>query len=70
VDEVVSACGASLFPRPGELALTCSCPDDANPCKHAAAVCYVLATTFDALRALGPRPDGPERALTPQELAR
>ncbi len=46
VDEVVGACGASLFPRPDELALTCSCPDDANPCKHAAAVCYVLATTF------------------------
>ncbi|MGH8898718.1 MAG: SWIM zinc finger family protein, partial [Egibacteraceae bacterium] len=27
---------------------SCSCPDYANPCKHVAAVHYVLAQTFDA----------------------
>jgi len=48
VDEVVASRGVSLFPRPRELATTCSCPDDANPCKHVAAVHYVLAQRFDA----------------------
>lgn len=48
VDEVLAACGVSLFPRPRELATSCSCPDYANPCKHVAAVHYVLAQTFDA----------------------
>lgn len=48
VDEVLAGCGVSLFPRPGELDTTCSCPDWANPCKHVAAVHYVLAQTFDA----------------------
>lgn len=61
VDEVVGACGASLFPRPGELEVTCSCPDWANPCKHAAAVCYVLATTFDADPFLLPELRGRDR---------
>lgn len=48
VDDVLGGCGLSLFPRPRELSATCSCPDDANPCKHVAAVHYVLAQTFDA----------------------
>ena len=48
VDEVLRGCGVSLFPGPGELETTCSCPDYANPCKHVAAVHYVLAETFDA----------------------
>lgn len=48
VDDVLAGCGVSLFPRPGELDTTCSCPDWANPCKHVAAVHYVLAQTFDA----------------------
>ncbi|MBA2316376.1 MAG: winged helix-turn-helix transcriptional regulator [Euzebyales bacterium] len=48
VDEVLAGCGLSLFPGPGELATSCSCPDWANPCKHVAAVHYVLAQTFDA----------------------
>jgi uncharacterized Zn finger protein len=48
VDEVLAGCGVSLFPRPGELDTTCSCPDWANPCKHVAAVHYTLAQTFDA----------------------
>jgi len=48
VDDVFATCGVSLFPRPGELTTTCSCPDWANPCKHVAAVHYVLGQTFDA----------------------
>lgn len=47
IDETLAACGLSLFPHAGELATTCSCPDHANPCKHVAAVHYVLAQTFD-----------------------
>jgi len=48
VDEVLADCGVSLFPHAGELTATCTCPDHANPCKHVAAVHYVLAQTFDA----------------------
>jgi uncharacterized Zn finger protein len=48
VDEVLAGCGVSLFPTARELATRCSCPDVANPCKHVAAVHYVLAQTFDA----------------------
>jgi uncharacterized Zn finger protein len=48
VDEVLAACGVSLFPSARELATRCSCPDLANPCKHVAAVHYVLAQAFDA----------------------
>lgn len=48
VDDVLAGCGVSLFPRAGELDTSCTCPDWANPCKHVAAVHYVLAETFDA----------------------
>jgi uncharacterized Zn finger protein len=48
VDDVLADCGVSLFPSARELATRCSCPDVANPCKHVAAVHYVLAQTFDA----------------------
>ncbi|MHB1640598.1 MAG: SWIM zinc finger family protein [Candidatus Dormibacteria bacterium] len=39
--------GVSLLPAAGELGPTCSCPDWANPCKHAAAVCYLVADRMD-----------------------
>lgn len=48
IDEVLGTCGVSLFPGARELATKCSCPDHANPCKHVAAVHYVLAQTFDS----------------------
>ena len=48
IDEVLGECGVSLFPTARELTTRCSCPDVANPCKHVAAVHYVLAQTFDA----------------------
>ena len=36
------------LPGPGELQPRCSCPDWADPCKHAAAVCYLVAGALDA----------------------
>lgn len=48
IDEAFRAARASLFPeRPKDLATACSCPDWANPCKHVAAVHYVLGEAFD-----------------------
>ena len=47
--EVFEQCGLSLFPRRiRELKTSCSCPDWANPCKHIAAVYYLLGERFDA----------------------
>jgi uncharacterized Zn finger protein len=38
----------SLFPEKlGDLATECSCPDWSNPCKHIAAVYYLLGEEFD-----------------------
>jgi uncharacterized Zn finger protein len=38
----------SLFPeRLGDLSTKCSCPDWSNPCKHIAAVYYLLGEEFD-----------------------
>jgi uncharacterized Zn finger protein len=49
IEEVFAAVGLSLFPASArDLALDCTCPDQAVPCKHLAAVCYVLAERFDA----------------------
>lgn len=36
-----------LFPTPGELHLSCSCPDWADMCKHVAAVLYGIGARFD-----------------------
>lgn len=48
VEELFSAEGASLLPAPNaRLTTDCSCPDWANPCKHVAAVCYLVAEEFD-----------------------
>lgn len=40
--------GFDLLPGPGEIQPRCSCPDWADPCKHAAAVCYLVADELDA----------------------
>lgn len=40
--------GVELLPAAGEIRLTCSCPDWAVPCKHAAAVSYLVAEVIDA----------------------
>jgi uncharacterized Zn finger protein len=47
VDDVAAA-GLDLLPGPGEVGPRCSCPDWADPCKHAAAVCYLVADALDA----------------------
>jgi len=48
LDETFRESGASLYPRvPKELQTHCDCPDWANPCKHVAAVCYIMAEALD-----------------------
>jgi uncharacterized Zn finger protein len=48
IEEVFADCGTPLFPRlASDLDMRCSCPDWEVPCKHLAAVCYVLAEEFD-----------------------
>jgi uncharacterized Zn finger protein len=48
VEEVFAAVGVALFPsRAHRLSTDCTCPDWSNPCKHVAAVCYLVAEAFD-----------------------
>lgn len=48
IEEAFDEAGVSLFPESKkELDTYCSCPDWANPCKHIAAVYYLLAEQFD-----------------------
>jgi len=47
VADDVRGAGTDLLPGPGELQPRCSCPDWADPCKHAAAVCYLVAGALD-----------------------
>ena len=48
IEGVFADCGTPLFPRSiHDLEMSCSCPDWEVPCKHLAAVCYVLAEEFD-----------------------
>ena len=39
--------GVDLLPAAGDVTYDCSCPDDGEPCKHAAALVYVLAECLD-----------------------
>jgi hypothetical protein len=48
VADDVAAAGLDLLPGTGEVGPRCNCPDDADPCKHAAAVCYLIADALDA----------------------
>ena len=49
VEDVVAAQGMDLFPiGRRDLAMDCTCPDATVPCKHLAAVFYLLAERFDA----------------------
>jgi uncharacterized Zn finger protein len=48
IEEVFAGCGAPLFPAAKhDLDMSCSCPDWEVPCKHLAAVCYLLGEAFD-----------------------
>jgi uncharacterized Zn finger protein len=49
IEQVFAGAGTPLFPRSArDLDMRCNCPDWEVPCKHLAAVCYVLAEAFDA----------------------
>lgn len=47
IEEAFQAASVSLFPTSDEVAMSCSCPDWAVPCKHIAAVYYLLGEEFD-----------------------
>ena len=48
IEQVFKDSGLSLFPdKQKELVTNCSCPDWSNPCKHIAAVYYLLGEEFD-----------------------
>jgi uncharacterized Zn finger protein len=48
IEQVFEAVQVPLFPTSqGDLKTNCSCPDWANPCKHIAAVYYLLGERFD-----------------------
>ncbi len=48
IEDAFSEAGTTLFPQSQrDVETTCSCPDWANPCKHVAAVAYVVAEAFD-----------------------
>lgn len=46
IDDATAA-GIEILPGDGEITTSCTCEDDANPCKHAAAVCYLFADLLD-----------------------
>lgn len=49
IEDVLAEVKLALLPNSyEELRVSCSCPDQADPCKHAAAVYYILAGRFDA----------------------
>jgi uncharacterized Zn finger protein len=48
IEQVFTSAGLSLFPhKSDDLQTECSCPDWSNPCKHVAAVYYLLGEEFD-----------------------
>ncbi len=48
IEDAFAEAGLSLFPdKKSDLKTDCSCPDWANPCKHIAAVYYLLGEEFD-----------------------
>ncbi|MEJ8277629.1 SWIM zinc finger family protein [Pseudonocardia spirodelae] len=48
IEELLDGAGLSLFPAAaGDLSQDCTCPDATVPCKHLAAVFYVLAERCD-----------------------
>jgi uncharacterized Zn finger protein len=48
LEDVFASVGLSLFPTGArEMPMNCSCPDWSVPCKHLAAVAYLVAERFD-----------------------
>lgn len=49
IEDAFQTAGVTLFPmNEDDLQTDCTCPDWANPCKHVAAVFYLLGERFDA----------------------
>ncbi|MBS1910897.1 MAG: SWIM zinc finger family protein [Bacteroidetes bacterium] len=70
IEDAVRDAGLSLFPgRAGDLHTTCNCPDWSNPCKHSAAVYYLLGEEFDRDPFLIFRLRGMEREQLAAKLA-
>ena len=48
IEEAFKSANVPLFPQSSrDITTQCSCPDSANPCKHVAAVYYLLGERFD-----------------------
>lgn len=48
IEQAFAAAKLSLFPeKRSEMSTACSCPDWSNPCKHVAAVYYLMGEAFD-----------------------
>jgi len=47
VMKIITDRKSGLFPRPDEMAMTCSCPDWATMCKHVAATLYGVGARLD-----------------------
>jgi uncharacterized Zn finger protein len=48
IEDVFTSVGLTLFPATArDLSMDCNCPDHGVPCKHLAAVFYLLAESFD-----------------------
>ncbi|MGE5359815.1 MAG: SWIM zinc finger family protein [Bacteroidales bacterium] len=71
IEQAFAAVGLALFPeRSRELATACSCPDWSNPCKHVAAVYYLVGEEFDRDPFLLFRLRGLDRQQLMERLAR
>lgn len=48
LEQLFSEAGCPLFPSDSkDLVTSCSCPDWSNPCKHIAAIYYLMSESFD-----------------------
>ena len=47
IEDAFTEARCSLFPGKKDIKTDCSCPDWADPCKHIAAVYYIMAEKFD-----------------------
>lgn len=69
IEDAFTAAGVELFPSArDDLDTSCSCPDWSNPCKHVAAVYYLLGEQFDEDPFLLFRLRGRDRAEVVREL--
>ncbi|MFI8932464.1 SWIM zinc finger family protein [Streptomyces sp. NPDC053474] len=48
LNELSEAQGSPLLPGPADTETWCTCPDDADPCKHAVAVVHALASMIES----------------------